>query len=211
MKLDNESKFLSGLIELQYGQAVEKKLKEFSEGVSWAQGWPENKKAFWNAEAFMWERKISREKRELIATELRFLEEGRNLDLGCGAYSYIKSVGFDLSSKMLQFNDNLVEKIKGDLEKELPFVEGSFDSVTAVFLFNYVRNYRELLLEIKRILDSEGVLVIVLFSKQINPWQRQKEVYDFGVEEWKEEIKTAVFKVDFYQKEELLFFKAVKR
>ncbi|MBU0459742.1 MAG: hypothetical protein KJ771_02950, partial [Nanoarchaeota archaeon] len=69
MKLDNESKFLSGLIELQYGQKVEKKMRGFAQEVEWAQGWPENKKAFWNAEAFMWERKISREKRELIATE----------------------------------------------------------------------------------------------------------------------------------------------
>ena len=43
--------------------------------------------------------KISKERRLLIEQELKFLFKGKNLDLGCGAYSYFPSVGFDLSEK----------------------------------------------------------------------------------------------------------------
>src|SRR3989338_7306111 len=92
---DPETEFLSGLIELQYGKNVEKELQQYSKKVPWAKGWPLDDKAFWNAEAFMWSRKISKEKRELIKQELEFLAQGKDLDLGCGAYSYVKSIGFD--------------------------------------------------------------------------------------------------------------------
>ncbi len=210
MKLDPETKLLTGLIELQYGQKVEKGLKKIAQQVSWTKGWPLDDKAFWNAEAFMWSKKISKEKRELIKKELEFLAQGKNwknLDIGCGAYSYVKSVGFDFSSKMLDFNDNLVEKIQGDLEKKLPFTAGEFGSVTAVFVLNYVQNYKQLLLEIKRILNKDGVLMVVLSSKQINDWQKQKELNDFSVKEWKSVLVESWFSIEFFEKENLWFFR----
>ena len=83
--MDPETAFLCGLMELHYGQEVIDKLKPLSEKVLWAQGWPQDVKAFWNAEAFMWQYKIDKEKRESIGRELTFLEGGRNLDVGCGA------------------------------------------------------------------------------------------------------------------------------
>ena len=204
--MDPETEFLQGLIELQYGKNPD--LKEVAQKVPWAKGWPENDKAFWNAEAFMWERKISKEKRELIKKELAFLD-GRNLDLGCGAYSYIKSVGFDFSSKMLQFNDNLTEKIEGSLENKLPFRE-EFDSVTAAFVLNYVEDYEQLLQEVKRILKEQGKFLMVLFSKQVKEWQRQKELNSFSAEKWKEVLEEVGFSVKFYEKEELWFFSCCK-
>jgi len=203
-KVDPESRFLSGLIELQYGQDVQEELKKVAQQVDWAKGWPNNNKSFWNAEAFMWSRKISKEKRELIKQELSFLK-GNNLDLGCGAYSYVNSVGFDFSKKMLDFNDNLIEKVEGSLEKKLPYKEDEFDSVTAIFVLNYVKNYEQLLMEIKRIVKDE--FIMVLFSKQVNQWQKQKEVNTFSADKWQEILTNCGFSVEFYEKDELCFFR----
>jgi ubiquinone/menaquinone biosynthesis C-methylase UbiE len=207
--MDIETSFLTGMMELSYGQDVTSKLKKLSSQVSWAKGWPENKTSFWNAEAFMWGHKIDKNKREVIFSELKCLS-GRNLDLGCGSHSYVKSVGFDLSSKMLDFNDNCIEKVVGDLEKILPFSSGSFESITAVFVLNYVKNLESLMLEIKRVLNGEGEFLMVLSSKKVNEWQRQKEVNGFGFNKWEEILGLVGFKVDFYEKEGLWFFRCMK-
>ena len=205
-KTTEEGDFLAGLIELQYGQPVVDTLKQISQHVDWAHGWPEDKVAFWNAEAFMWRHKIDKEKRALIQQELAFLQGGRNLDLGCGAYSYIPSVGLDISPTMLLLNDLCTEKIIGDVEKKLPFTSGNFDSVTALFLCNYVVNYHSLLQEIKRVLKHKGYFLMVLSAKKINDWQRQKEVHRFSVDEWTRIILTMGFEVKAYSKEELHFW-----
>ena len=208
MKSDFEAEFFQGLIGLQYGQKVEDKLRSLSEKISWAEDWPKNNKSFWNAEAFMWEHKISKEKRGLIKKELEFLSEGKNLDLGCGAYSYVKSVGFDFSEKMLQLNENCVQKVVGDLEKKLPFNNEEFDSVTLIFVLNYVKSYLELLKEIKRILKGNGNLVIVLGN--INDWHKQKEVNRFDFDGWQEVLKKAGFSVKANEKLGLWFFRCIK-
>lgn len=212
MGLDPETEFFSRLIELQYGKKVEKKLKKVSSQVSWAKGWPKKDESFWNAEAFMWGRKISKEKREMIGKELNFLSHGKlsggkNLDLGCGAYSYIPSAGLDFSEKMLQFNENCFEKVKGNLEERLPLGDKQFDSVTAVFVLNYVRNYGLLLSEIKRVMTKKGNFMMVLSGLEINPWQKQKEINSFSGKEWKEILEENGFKVKFYEREEVWFFR----
>jgi len=210
MKLSDETVFFSGLIELQYGLDVSEKLKEIAKNIEWAKGWPENKKSFWNAEAFMWNHKIEKEKRFLIYEELGFLQGKKNLDLGCGSYSYLKSVGFDISEKMLQFNDNCVQKIVGDLEKKMPFSCSDFGSITVIFVLNYVKNYLQLFKEIKRILCDNGVFVMVLSSNKINKWQREKEENCFSAERWVSVLESFRFKVEFYEKEKLWFFKCLK-
>ena len=207
--IDPETEFFTEMMKLSYGEDVEKKLRALSSHVPWAKGWPENKKAFWNAEAFMWSRKITKEKRALIAEELAFLK-GRNLDLGCGAYSYLPSTGFDLSEKMLQFNEQCYEKVIGDVEKSLPFADGSFDSVTAIFLLNYVVDYQQLLTELYRVLKNEGYAVVVLSLKKINDWQRQKEVHSFSSDMLAEQMVLAGFQVHAQKKEDLLFVKGLK-
>ncbi len=209
LKIDAETEFFKGLIELQYGLNVEDKLCEISKDVSWARNWPEDKKSFWNAEAFMWNKKIDKEIRELIRGEVKFLSGGKNLDLGCGSYSYLKSVGFDISEKMLNFNDNCPEKVIGDLENDLPFFANTFDSVTVIFVLNYVKGYVRLLQEVKRVLKEGGIFVVVLSSKKINSWQRKKEVNDFLGKKWYDFFLKSGFKVNFYEKEDLFFFKCL--
>lgn len=210
MKPNPENEFLKNLIKLQYGIKVQNTLKKQSKKVSWAKGWPKNNKAFWNAEAFMWGYKVDKDVRKLIATELKPLNGKKNLDLGCGSYSYLPSVGFDLSQKMLDFNDNCIQKVEGDLEQKLPFTDNSFDSITAIFVLNYVKNYPELLSEINRILKPKGIFAAVLYSKNINSWQRQKEINKLPKEKWKSNIVQAGFSVKLQEKQGLWFFKCTK-
>lgn len=206
-RVSSETSFFTGLIELQYGKDVEQKLKKIAENIPWAKGWPDNIISFWNAESFMWRHKISKEARNLIAGELSFLKGGKNLDVGCGAYSYLSSVGFDISEKMLLLNDNCLKKIQGDLENGLPFSSGSFDSVTAIFVLNYVSGYHKLLQEIKRILNPNGNFIMVLSANRINSWQRQKEVASFNSKEWIAILQKAKFSVDFHEEQNLCFFR----
>lgn len=211
MTMNPETAFFRGLLELQYGLPAQQKLKKLAPKIPWAQGWPENKQAFWNAEAFMWSRKIEKETRALIAQELEFLSTGKNLDVGCGAYSYIPSVGFDLSPQMLKLNDCCQEKVLGDVEEKLPFKDKSFDSVTAIFVLNYVQNYSQLLQEIKRVLKLKGRFVMILSATKINEWQRQKEVNNFTAKRWGGILEKEGFKVKLEQKEGMWFLRGVKR
>lgn len=210
-KVSVEGEFLSGLLELGYGQKVEERLKKLAAQVKWAKGWPQDNGAFWNAEAFMWGHKISKEVRGRIEKELRFLAGKKNLDLGCGSYSYLSSVGFDSSLKMLQFNENCIRKVRGSLEKKLPFASGEFSSVTAVFVVNYVKNYLQLFKEIGRVLDEKGAFVMVLSAAGVQEWQRQKEVNNYSAARWQEELVRSGFKVQFYEKEKLWFFRCHKK
>ncbi len=204
--MDHETALLCSLMELHHGQSVEKKTKSLAKKVSWAKGWPENDQAFWNTESFMWGYKIEKKIRELITSKLSFLS-GKNLDLGCGAYSYIPSIGFDFSEKMLQLNEQCHEKIQGSLEEKLPFSNNSFDSITLIFVLNYVKAYEELLLECQRVVRSNGHVMVILSAVPINDWQRQKEVNSFDSKKWITILKKAKFSVSFEEKEKLWFFK----
>ncbi len=206
---DAENEFLIGLLELQYGEPVEGKLKGLASDVSWAKGWPQDMRAFWNGEAFMWRKKIDMRLRGVILEELSAFNVGRNLDLGCGAFSYVSSVGFDASEKMLQFNDQCIQKVVGDLNAVLPFADGSFDSVTAVFVLNYVENLQGLLLEVKRVLVFGGRFMVVLYSGQVNEWQRQKEVKHLTFLEWREMFEKSGFQVRVWEREGLWGFECV--
>ncbi len=209
---DAETEFYAGLIELGYGQDVQEKLCHIARKIPWAYGWPEDARAFWNAESFMWEYKISGETRKAIAEELSSLAfpGSRNLDLGCGAYSYIHSIGFDIAEKMLILNEQCKEKIVGDLEQPLPFADSSFDFVTAVFALNYVARHTQLVGEICRVLRNDGLFVMVLSSGMVNDWQRQQEQHDLSAGGWTT-ILQRYFSVQSYRKKGLLFWKCRKR
>ena len=57
------------------------KAMKFANQVPAFKGWPHDDKAFWNAEAFMWNNKIDRELRETVKNELAFRIGEKNLDL----------------------------------------------------------------------------------------------------------------------------------
>ncbi len=209
--MDYETDLLSGLIELQHGEKVVDKLKKISKRVSWAKGWPENNPAFWSAEAYMWKWKIEKEKRELITNELKKVCSKNNLDLGAGAYSYISSTCFDFSDKALNLNDNCSKKVVGDLEKNIPFSSEEFNSVTAIFVLNYIDNFVNLLKEIGRVLKEKGTFVAVFGAKGINEWQAVKEKNHFNNLQWNHEFSTLGFKVKSFEKSGLWFFVCDKK
>ncbi len=201
----SEDQFLIGLLEFQYNPSISSELQSLTYNIPWAKGWPENNKSFWNAEAFMWRKKIEPSVREHITDELKSLK-GKNLDLGCGSYSYIPSIGFDFSEKMLDFNENLIEKVQGDIEHPIPFESHSFDSVTAIFVLNYVQNHSQLFSEIRRILKQEGTFLMVLSLNKVKEWQRQKEINFFDRKKWISLIEESGFSVTLKEQHNLLFF-----
>ena len=132
----------------------------FAQKVPHYSNWPNDPQQFWNAEALSWRGRIERDVRKGIRRELAFLK-GKNLDLGCGSYSYIpNSAALDFSSEMLLINE-AQEKITANLEEPLPVAHESFDSVSMVFVANYIRNVDQLLGEAKLALKVGGKLAIV--------------------------------------------------
>ena len=84
-----------------------------------------------------------------------------------------KIIGFDLSEQMLSVGrekvirlglNNLIEFIKGDSE-DMPFTIGQFDAITVAFGVRNFENLENGLKEFFRVLKSEGVAVILEFSK----------------------------------------------
>ena len=217
--MDQENQFFLRKLELDYGnkKAVDE-IKTLSKEISWLKDWPKSRKAFWNGESFMWGNKVSKGRRDLIKQELSFLDKMQvgsrnqnNLDVGCGSHSYVTSIGYDISERMLRLNDNLVDRFVGDVEKKLPFDDNHFNSVTIVFLLNYIRNYSNLLNEVYRILQEDGKLVVVQPKEKVNSWQRQHTINNLGFKKWEKVLSNVGFKVKFYEKEGLGFFRCVKQ
>jgi len=209
--MKSEDQWFLDKLELDYGdKGALNRLKKLAGEIDWLLGWPSNKRAFWNGEAFMWRNKIDKRKRGIIEKELSFLEGKKNLDLGCGAYSYVTSTGFDISEKMLQLNEELISYVVGDLEEKLPLKDSSFSAVTMVFVLNYVLDYWNLLKEVSRVLKKRGQLVVVQSAQEVNEWQRQKVVQRMNFSRWQEVLEKVGFSVKFYEKEGLGFFKCVK-
>ena len=206
---DAETEFIAGMMQLHFGVDTKASLLKLAPYVPWARGWPEDPEAFWNAEAFMWGYQIPKDIRQAIAEEIAFLAKGKNLDLGCGAYSYITSVGFDISPLMLRYNERCSAKIVGDVEQLLPFRNNEFDSVTAIFLLNYVARYQQLLVEIRRVLRPQGRVMIVL-ARQVQAWQRTKQQNALTIVQWKALLEKQGFSVSHYQKQGLFFLQGKK-
>ncbi len=203
--MDAETAFFCKLMELQYGQDVVADLEKLSKNVKWAQGWPASVEAFWNGEAFMWSHKIDKNVRDVITRELLRTASKNNLDIGCGSYSYVPSVGFDISAKMLQFNQNCTRKVQGNLEQKWPFLDNEFDSITAVFVLNYV-DADFVLKEAKRVLSKEGTFILLISGKGVNTWQKQKEVNSYSFNDWRKLLENHGLIVESYEKEHIWFF-----
>lgn len=99
-----------------------------------------------------------------------FYSKGKCLDLGCGIGQYSKQLikyGYDVTSadiseialnKVKEFNKKV---IKLDMRKKLPFLDNEFDLVFANLSIHYFsdEDTRKLLLEIKRILKTNGFFI----------------------------------------------------
>jgi SAM-dependent methyltransferase len=89
---------------------------------------------------------------------------GKVLDFGCGIGDFIasrpNSIGVDINPYSIKFCAK--RKLKAFLIKEgkLPFEKADFDSVLMDNVLEHVNNPESILIEIKRILKVEGILLI---------------------------------------------------
>jgi len=94
--------------------------------------------------------------------------KGKILDIGCGSYPYFltsiafkEKYGIDPSLKSPKPKNIILEKI--DItENKLSFKDNYFNVVTMLAVFEHIDTYKlgELIVEIKRILKKDGVLII---------------------------------------------------
>ena len=119
--------------------------------------------------------------RRRIAAVLPHLR-GRLLDVGCGTNELVaaypaEGVGVDV------YPWQGVDRVVDDAA-DLPFDDASFDSSTIVAALNHIPNRRQVLREVRRVLKTDGRIVITMISPGISrvwhflrrPWDAdQKE------------------------------------
>ena len=88
----------------------------------------------------------------------------------------IKVIGLDIAKKMISIARNKAKKhskniefIVGDAEK-LSFGKKSFDALTISFGFRNIGTYDKALSEFNRVLDNNGKIAILEFSKPTSKW-----------------------------------------
>jgi SAM-dependent methyltransferase len=90
---------------------------------------------------------------------------GRLLDIGCGmnrlANAYGNGVGVDVHN--WGSVDHVVEN-----SAILPFADASFDTVTIVAALNHIPNREEVLTECRRLLKSDGRIVVTMITPKIS-------------------------------------------
>jgi len=93
---------------------------------------------------------------------------GLVLDAGCGDFGYsklLKSFGSTVMSIDISNYDSCKSKnynfLKGSIEN-LPFLDNSFDLVVCFSVMQLVRDDSNVLLEFKRVLKSDGILIITV-------------------------------------------------
>ena len=99
-------------------------------------------------------------------------------DVAFGFYKKydIKVIGLDIAKKMISIARNKAKKyskniefIVGDAEK-LSFEKKSFDALTISFGFRNIGTYDKALSEFYRVLDNNGKIAILEFSKPTSKW-----------------------------------------
>lgn len=216
--------FLNILLQLSYVRDKKKRMQLMKKAKSLAQkipefkGWPKAKK-FWDVEALTWLIKIPKHIRQFIRMELlKKIKPGSlNLALGSGSYPYIKeSVLLDYSEKMLeQVAIKYKKKIIHDIQEiPWPFKNNSFDSITAVFIINYLKNLRQVFKEAKRVLKPKGKIIIIQSAKPLGEFYRTIESKQYKPEEIIKALKQNKFMTTLKEKKikrtSLVFIEGVK-
>lgn len=175
-----------------------KKAKALADKIPEFRGWPKGRK-FWDIEALSWVIKIPPHVREFIKKELlNVIKPGSlNLALASGSYPYIKdSVLLDYSKKMLEnVTVKYRKKVIHDLQKiPWPFKSNTFDSITAVFIIDYLKNLKQVFKEARRILKTKGKLIIVQSAKPLGEFYKTKLVKEYKPDEIVKLLKQAGFR-----------------
>ncbi len=145
--------------------------------------------------------------RERVRVVLPYIS-GKLLDIGCGTNKLVKQYGHGVGVDVYQFGgaDLIVE----DTSK-LPFESGEFNTVAILAALNHIPNRDEVLIEARRVLAPNGVLVLTMIPPTLSrvwhfirkPWDRDQhergmhehEVYGFSRIEMRKMIERAGFKI----------------
>jgi SAM-dependent methyltransferase len=196
---------------VQKAKAIASKIPEF-------RGWPKGKK-FWDIEALTWVVKIPRHVRQFIKRELlkRIKPSGLNLALGSGSYPYVKeSFLLDYSGKMLEkVTVKYKKKVIHDIQQiPWPFKDSSFDTITAVFVVNYLKNHKAVFKEAKRVLKPNGKIIIVQSAKSLGEFYQQAEARQYQTKDIIKALNQNRFKTSVEEKKirntSLVFIEAEK-
>jgi len=138
---------------------------------------------YWDIYAFFYERMkdfpVYQSMMEEVYNSLDVRKNGVYLDIGCGTGEFLKMLsenckkayGIDSSRFMLKMamkktsNSQKISTFQGDVTKNLPFKDEFFDGVACIHVINYLETPRNLLLEIHRILKTNGRLSLVSIKK----------------------------------------------
>jgi len=221
-----KDKFFEKFFKIGFAKGAEKErvikeAKEIADKIPEFRGWPEKPVKFWDIEAFSWRLKIPSHVRLFIRKELlkRIPLGGLNLALGPGSYPYIEdSVLVDFSEEMLRAVEPAVKfkkKLVYDLDKgKLPFKDSVFDTVTMVFVVDYLSRLQNAFKEIYRVLKKNGKLVIVQSGKLLEDWYLRQEKKQYTLSELENLLKKAGFSVKIEKKKakrtKLVFIEGVK-
>jgi len=111
--------------------------------------------------------------KKMVNTVKKYKKNGRLLDIGCGSGDFISKMkndkfllyGIDISIEACNIAKNKVENYAEIVNSELKycsFPEKYFDVITLWHVLEHVRNPKEILIEVKRILKDGGILIIGL-------------------------------------------------
>jgi len=222
--MDKREKFFELFFKISFAKDEERKrlireAKKIADKIPEFKGWPEKTVKFWDVEAMSWRMKVPSFVRLFIRKELLKKAKKLNLALGSGSCPYIEdSVLVDFSTEMLKAVEpsfKFSKKIVYDLDKgKLPFGDNSFDSVTMVFVVNYLSRAEKVFREVFRILKEKGKLIIVQSAKMLDDWYVKKEKKQWKTEELSKLLKKIGFKVKVEKKKirrtQLVFVEAIK-
>lgn len=142
----------------------------------------QSKESIKNDWEFFWKGKkvsVSSNKKRMMKILDRYVNKKRVLDVGCGSGFFskyfiernCKVVSIDYSNEALKLTGKLNNKImliKGNI-LNLPLKEESFDFVFSDGLLEHYKNPKQILLEIKKILKSGGIISTFVPNK-ISYW-----------------------------------------
>jgi len=159
-------------------EKVLKELTELANSISSLKGWPEDKEKFWDVESYYWSLRFKGLDREFVIGKVNEHVGEKHLDLASGALPVNDScVCLDLSPEMLDMIRTDQEKVQFDIDsgKSFPFENCSFDSVSCVFILNYIENLDAVVSEIYRVLKEDGKFIIVQSAKPLHELHLKQE------------------------------------
>ncbi|MFQ5742035.1 MAG: class I SAM-dependent methyltransferase [Acidobacteriota bacterium] len=145
---------------------------------------------------------------------------GHLLDLGCGTNELARRYGEGVGVDVYQFGG--VDVLVGD-SAQLPFEDEIFDTVSIVAALNHIPNRRQTLREVRRVLRSNGRVVVTMIPPTISTaWHMLRRKWDadqtlrgmkpgevYGLR--RAEVRTLLKEADFEIIEEKAFMFGINR